>query len=353
VRGRAESGAGGARARRRRGALLLLALAACGCGDGAGGAAADSAETGRNSAATTADTAGMPAGTPVQVDTVRVDTLAVTLSAPGRTDVLRYETVRAPFAGTLSSLRVTDGDRVGDGALLGTIVSRSSEAALEGARAMLASARTAEDSADARRALELARSSAVERELRAPAAGVVLSHSAGPGDRVAEGDEILRLAAAGSSVFVADVTQSKISAVRPGQPVRIEMPAVGRTLDGVVRSLLPAAGGQTYSAPVRIDFRMLPGVPSVGLFGTAEITVDRREGVLSVPETAVLTDDVSGVSRVAVATPDGKARWIDVTPGVRDGGRVEVSGPGLAAGDVVIVSGQVGLPGGAPVVVSP
>jgi RND family efflux transporter MFP subunit len=308
--------------------LLLASLGACAQGGAGTGSTADS---------TAAE------AVPVQAARIRLDTLQVTVSAPGRTQVLHEETVRAPFAGTLTRLDVIDGDRIAANQPLGALVSQGSEAALTGAQAMLASARTARDSADAREALDLARRDRVERTLRASEAGVVLSHAASPGDRVGEGDEILRLAAAGSAVFLAEVSQNDLSRVRPGQTARVMLPARADTLAGTVHGVMPSASSSSFSAPVRIDFRNGLPVPAVGLFGTAVIVVGEHRGVLSVPTEAVLTDDVTGVSRVAVIR-HGHAIWIRVETGVRNHGRVEVAGPGLAAGEPVIVNGQVGLP---------
>jgi RND family efflux transporter MFP subunit len=308
--------------------LLAGGLGACGHRGSETGSLADSASV---------------AATPVRTAQIRRDTLQVTVTAPGRTQVLHEETVRVPFAGTLIRLDVADGDRVTADQPLGTLLSQSSEAALTGAEAMLASARTARDSADAREALDLARRDRVERTLRAPEAGVVISHAASPGDRLGEGDEILRLAAQGSTVFLAEVSQSDLSRVRPGQEARVMLPARADTLAGSVHGIMPAAESSSFSAPVRIDFRSGPAVPSVGLFGTAVIVVGERRGVLSVPAEAVLTDDVTGVSRVAVVKR-GIAVWDTVRAGVADHGRVEVEGAGLAAGRPVIVAGQVGLP---------
>lgn len=302
--------------------------------------------------AASGDPAGASAATPVRVARVRVDTLLERITAPGHTDVLRAPTLRAPFAGVLTALRVTDGDRVRSGEVLGTMVSMESREALEGARAMLVSARTAADSTDARRAIELARANQVDYTLHAPEDGVVLGHSASPGDRLGEGDEIVRLASAHSSVFIADVPQSEAGRVKAKQPARVQLAASSTVIDGVVHGVLPAASSAAFSVPVRIDIGGALAVPSVGLFGTATVTVGRVAGVFSVPAAAVLTDDVTGVSRVAKIAR-GRARWIAVEKGVGDRGRVAVSGTGLAAGDTVIVSGHVGLPDSARVRVAP
>ena len=292
-----------------------------------------------------------PAGTPVSVAVVRRATLAVRVTGPGSTVALDLQKVRAPFAGTLSDLPVQDGDRVAAGQLLGHVLSRESAAALEGARAMAREARTPAEREDAARALALAGRSRVEAALRAPAAGVVVSHQASAGTLVARGQEVLAVAAAGSISFVARLVQSDLPRVRSGQPAEVEIPALRATVPGVVHSILASGDAAAFDVPVRIDLRKPPR--GVGLFGTARVTVEERAGVPVVPAAAVLRDDVSGTSRLATVTPEGKARWIEVRTGAEQGGEVELLPPAPAEGERVITAGMVGLPEGAPVEVRP
>jgi len=301
-----------------------------------------------------ADSAGAGA-TPVTAVEIRNATLSVTVSAPGRTDVLRPLHVRAPFAGALASLSVADGDRVAAGEKMGTVVARASMAALAGARAMLYAATTDAERADAQRALELATRNLVEYPVQAPEAGVVVSHVANAGDLVNDGDDILIIAPAGAVAFIAQVVQSELPRIRPGQSVAVDLAAHATPLVGRVHGVLPAASEENLSAPVRIDFVAGGGAIGTGLFGTARITVGERRQVPVVPEAALLQDDVYGTTQVAVVgpPPDRRAHWVRVTPGVRDAGLVEIVTPPLSPGTLVIVSGQVGLPEGAPVRVQP
>ena len=326
---------------------LLVAVLLVGCGG---------RDQPHDAATAQADTSVEGGATAVTAVPVRLATLAVTVSAPGHTDVLRPLHVRAPFSGTVAALTVADGDRVTRGEALGTLVSRSSAAAMAGARAMLESAQTEAERRDAQRALDLATRSLVEFPLRASEAGVVVSHAANAGDLVTEGDDILVIAPAGAVAFIADVVQSDLPRVRPGQRVAVDLAARAAPLAGTVHGILPAASAENLSAPVRIDF--VPssgGAIGIGLFGTASIMVGERRQVPVVPEAALLRDDVYGTTQVAVVgpPPDRRAHWVKVTPGARGGGLVEILSPALPPGTAVIVSGQVGLPEGAPVRMQP
>lgn len=292
------------------------------------------------------------AGTPVRVEVVTRATLSVIVSAPGRTSALTEQKVRAPFAGTLKELLVADGDTVSRGQVLGTVVSRDSDAALSGAREMAREAKSPGEKRDAERALALAEKNLVRAPLRASANGTVISHVANRGDRLIEGQEILTISDWGSIVFLADVPQSDLPGIRPGQSASVELGGRPQPIPGAVYATLPAANAADFTAPVRIDLRGISGRLPAGLFGTARITVGRRSGVLAVPDTAILRDDVTGVTRVAIVD-QARARWIVVTTGLTEKGRTEVASGSLIEGQKVIVEGQVGLPEGSPVVVQP
>jgi RND family efflux transporter MFP subunit len=290
---------------------------------------------------------------PVRVDIVRQQTIEVVVSAPGRTEALRQDRIRAPFASRLISLRVADGDHVEQGQILAVVVAKNSAAALEGAEQMLAAAQTEADKADAKRAVELARGQLVQQSLRAPASGIVLSHSAEAGDYVDESEVLLTIAPAGAVFFDAQVAQSDVNRVRAGQVARIDLPAVSvEPVSAIVHGSLPMASSENFSAPVRLDFSPARTNLEVGLFGEASIVVGQHAEATVVPATAVLRDDVSGVTQIALVE-SGVAHWVTVGTGVQQGDLVEIVRPPIEPGARVITDGQVGLPDGVKVVVQP
>lgn len=323
------------------GGLAVLVMVAC----SGGREASDETAASRDTTA---------AATPVRAAPVERADLDVVITAPGHTEALRLDRIRAPYPAQLLALRVTDGDRIVAGQVVAEIVSKNSQAARQGAEQMLAAARSAQDSADAERAIRIARQALVRQPLRAPAAGVVLSHAAEEGDYLDEGEVFLTIAETGGVYFNAQVMQGDLSRVRPGQRARIDIPAVGNEPVGaVVHGVLPSASSQNLSAPVRLNFSPTrPGLP-VGLFGTASIVVARRRGAIVVPAAAVLRDDVTGISRVALIDSSSVAHWVVVQPGTQRDGRIEITSPRFAPGQRVIVQGQVGLPDDTRVQVRP
>ncbi len=324
----------------RRTAVALLLLAVLGCRKGV--------EPGE--AARPEGTPSLP--TPVRVAVAEKASLSLFVSGPGKTAALAQQKVRAPFTGTLTELSVFDGDRVRRGQRIGTIVARDSEAALSGAREMLRQAATEAERRDAERAVALAEKNLVRKPLTASWDGTVVSHAASAGDRVSEDQEILTINDAGSTVFLADIAQSDLPRIRPGQKAFIQIAGEPRPISGIVHSALPAANPADSTAPVRVDLpepaRRLP----LGIVGTARFLVGEQPDATVVPDAAVLRDDVTGVARIALVTQN-RAHWVNVQTGVMEGGRTEIVSPALSPGQAVIVSGLVGLPEGKLVAAQP
>jgi len=292
-----------------------------------------------------------PTATPVKAATVVRTSLSRLVSAPGHTRALVEQKVRAPFTGTLTSLTVVEGDRVRRGENIGSIVARQSEAALAGAREMLASAGTPQEKADARRAVALAEKNLIKTPLTSEVSGIVVSLSSAPGDRVAEDQDLVSVADGRSLIFAADVSQSDLAQIHPGEKAMIELSGQNHPISGKVHGLLTGSATDNLTAVVRVDFLELPRGATVGLFGTVHITSTEHKNTIAVPTAALLRDDVSGVTRVATIGPGSKLHWIEVETGLNDGDLVEILRPELAVGTRVVTKGQVGLPEGTPLAV--
>jgi multidrug efflux pump subunit AcrA (membrane-fusion protein) len=200
--------------------------------------------------------------------------------------------------------------------------------------------------------MKLAKKAAVKTELRVPETSLVVSHSVDEGSLVAEGQEIVSLAASDSFAFRVEISQVDLPRVKEGQRVVVRLSSQPDPIEGTVHSVLPGPASPGLTFAVRVDLK-LAEIPALGLFGTAEVVVGTADGVIAVPEAAVLRDDITAKDRIAVVTADEKTQWLEVTTGARSAGWVEVLGRQLVPGARVITQGQVGLPDGAPVRVSP
>ncbi len=251
--------------------------------------------------------------------------------------------VAAPFAAVVESLGPRVGDRLQAGERIGWLVTRESRAALRGAELLALEARDPASREEAARALELARRDLVRVPIVTPAAGVVTRRAVEPGGDVGESGEILVLVPGGALVFEAHVPARDAPRLEPGQRARIAEPN-GPAREAMLQRVLPvaSAGDQTTLA------WLVPGLagtpPAIDRFGAATIVVGAPRRAVAVPDSAVVEDDVTGATRIAVVTAGGRAVWIPVSLGATVAGWREIRAPALAAGTPVIVDGQRGLP---------
>jgi membrane fusion protein, multidrug efflux system len=128
--------------------------------------------------------------------------------------------------------------------------------------------------------------------------------------------------------------------VQVGEPVSIVLPT-NAVMPGRVTSITPtmsadASNGATQQLIVR------PGQPTATGTATSEpvqvsLSIQSVRDVLAVPVTALVVLR-AGRYGVEVVTGSGAHRVIGVTTGIFAGGRVQVSGPGISAGERVVVS---------------
>ncbi len=143
-----------------------------------------------------------------------------------------------------------------------------------------------------------------------------------------------------SDAFKAMVTvpQADLGRIRPGQPVRLRLPALDLLQHGRIQKihpvLDPSTRNVTFEAWLVDDGRDEPDRIHAGMMVEATVVLQEYDAVLTIPRQALIKNRLdSGVFVVA----DGKARWSRVQAGESAGGRVRIR-DGLRAGVQVIVT---------------
>jgi multidrug efflux pump subunit AcrA (membrane-fusion protein) len=151
----------------------------------------------------------------------------------------------------------------------------------------------------------------------------------------------------------ATVPERYLDEVKIGQEVDIEVEAHrGRVFKGLVIRINPTV------EPANRTFQILIGVPNpdrklrAGSFAKAAIATRVDPAAITVPEESIVS--FAGVTKIFVAR-DGKAREVQVTPGIRvdvskgirDAGWVEVTG-NVKPGEAIVTTGQSQLSDGKP-----
>ena len=168
-------------------------------------------------------------------------------------------------------------------------------------------------------------------EVRAPASRVVSDRTARVGQTVGlAGEPLFRLVRDGEVELEAEVTETRLHSVEPGQPARIEVAGFAEPIEGKVRLVAPTVDAATRLGRVKIalpaDRNLRPG-----LFARGAIEVARRDGVV-VPQSAVLFGATG--PRVQVVS-DGVVAERSVAIGLQDADGVEIL-RGVSDGELVV-----------------
>ena len=166
----------------------------------------------------------------------------------------------------------------------------------------------------------------------APVGGLVLERTVRPGDMstVGGGTPWFRLARDSEIELAAQLSDSDLANIRPGQHADVTLPN-GVVVAGVVRLVSPQIDPQTKLGIVRVHLPVSRDIRAGG-FGRAVFT-DVSGAVLAVPETAVRYD-ADGAS-VMVLGPDNRVKHASVQTGQRGGGYVQLT-KGPPAGSRIV-----------------
>ncbi len=209
-----------------------------------------------------------------------------------------------------------------------------SQAALDGKETVLRAAEEKHAAAQSRAGL--AKNQSAYAALRADAAGVITQVLAEPGQVLAAGQPVVRLAQRGEMEVAISVGEGRIGEFVPGRAVRIRLWALpGKTFAGRVREIAPQADALTRTFAVRVS--LTESAPQVRLGMSAEVGLDSGGNGTSVllPATAVFQ---KGRQPAVWVLKEGKVqlRPVEVAQWREDA--VEVRA-GLQAGEVVVSAG--------------
>ena len=169
-------------------------------------------------------------------------------------------------------------------------------------------------------------------EMRSPYDGLVTRRDRDPGGIVVPGASILQLVATNEIWVSAWVDETAMTGLKAGQPARIVFRSEpGKSCAGEVARLGREADRETREFVVDVRVKELPANWTIGQRAEVFIETGRQSGVVAIPQAYLLWRD--GKPGVFV-NDHGKARWRDVTLGLRGRDTVEVP-QGLSAGDSV------------------
>jgi HlyD family secretion protein len=183
----------------------------------------------------------------------------------------------------------------------------------------------------------------METVIRSPIDGYILEYAVQVGDPIVpistyqEGTVLIRMAEMNRLVFRGNVDEIDVGRLREGLPVEIKigaLPDAEVTGQLTMISLKARTEDNATRFPVEISVHPGPGIVlRAGYSANADVIIERRDSVLTVPERLVRTE--KDTSRVTILRPDGTREERIVRLGLSDAINVEVL-EGLNAGDRVV-----------------
>lgn len=304
----------------------------------------------------------------VEAEAVAVDTVIEDIRAVGTLQPNQAVVISPEIAGRVERIRLEEGEAVAAGDVLVeldaailraemvkaqsdlTLAKANRDRAMTLAEGGTGTLRARDEAVAAYRAAEanvlLAQARLEKTVISAPFSGRIGLHTIGVGAYVSPGDRLVELADIDPIKVDFRVPELALSSLRPGQAIQVTVDAVpGRTFTGEVYAIDPLVDPNGRAVRLRARIGNVDGALRPGLFARVQIVVERRDGSVLVPESAVIAE---GGRRLVYRVIDGRARLTEVELGQRRPGQVEVRG-GLAPGDVVITAGQQQVRDGGPV----
>lgn len=198
-----------------------------------------------------------------------------------------------------------------------------------------------------REALDQAGTAASFAEIRSPVSGRVVDRLAEPGDTAVPGRPLLRIYDPTLLRVEAPVRESLAVALSVGDPLRVDVPALGGPVDGRIDEIVPFAEPGARTLLVKVSLPRSDARLFAGMFARVAIPAGERRRLL-VPDAAI--ERVGQLEFATVVGPGGVAERRLVTTGERADGRLVEVLSGLRAGERVSMAqaptGALSPPGG-------
>ncbi len=309
---------------------------------------------------------------PVEVATIATGPLEAMLRFSANLEAERQVLVLSRAAGQVKSLRVEEGDRVKQGQVLLRL--QDDEARAQVDRAKIANAQAqrafdkqtklhgqgiASDQALEAAEFELQRTKVALREarlaleyttVRAAIGGTITMRSAKLGDFVNPNQQLFQITDFDSLVARVYVPEKELRSLEPGLVARIfAQDNADEQREGKVDRVAPAVDPRTGTVKVTISIPETKGLLP-GMFVDVELVTDEKANALLLPKRALVYDNDEPYAFKLVG--EDRVERIRVQPALTSRDFLEPAAD-FAAGDRVVVAGQVGLKDGALVSVQP
>lgn len=260
---------------------------------------------------------------PADITEVKAAEVQQLLGLSGALRAFNQAAVKARVAGDISEVLVREGEAVQAGQILIKMdttdyLSRQEQArgALVAAEAQMEIARLARDNNkalldksfisrnaydntnnqyvialanvdSAKGALAVAQKALADTVIRAPITGMVSSRMVQPGEKISPDNRLLDVVDLRTLEMEAPVPTQDIASVKIGQSVQLKIEGVANAVEGKVARINPATTAGSRSIMAYVQIPNPDSVLRAGMFGEAQLVVEKKAGALVVPDTSI------------------------------------------------------------------
>jgi len=165
-----------------------------------------------------------------------------------------------------------------------------------------------------------------------------------------EGDALAEISDAGSLVFMMQLPYELSPYLSKNKTLNLELPD-GKNLTGTLSTSMPAVDpvSQTQSIVIRVhDAGSIPE----NLIAKVKIIKNIKRNAVSLPKAAILADETQENFWIMKMIDKEQAVKVSVDKGIESDGQVEILLPKLSPDDLILETGNYGLPDTAKVVIN-
>jgi multidrug efflux pump subunit AcrA (membrane-fusion protein) len=177
--------------------------------------------------------------------------------------------------------------------------------------------------------------------IKAPGSGYITQLTYQAGDYVQDNEQLAVITDTKSFVFILDLPYELKPYLSNNRNVQLRLPD-GSLMNGYIATALPTVdlASQTQSYVIRVNTdKQIPE----NLIAKVSLIKKAKQNTVSVPKSAVLTDDTQSQFWVMKLLDSTTAVKVPIKKGIETAGAVEILSPPLSKNDQILVTGNYGL----------
>jgi len=189
-----------------------------------------------------------------------------------------------------------------------------------------------------------------EIKIAANSNGFVTSINYQSGSYVMEGDILAEISDAGSLVFLMQLPYELSPYLSKNKTLNLELPD-GKNITGALSTSMPVVDPVSQTQSIVIRVHNTGSIPE-NLIAKVQIIKSIKKNAISLPKAAILADETQENFWIMKMIDKEQAAKVPVDKGIESNGQVEILSPKLSPDDVILETGNYGLPDTAKVVIN-